>query len=66
MLASDVRGSVSCEVHPFDVNAPVGREVFRFICQRQGVPLTEEALGGIMDRLKARPWIPLAAPLGRR
>lgn len=36
------------------------REVFRFICSRERVPLGEEALEAIMQMLAARPWIPLA------
>jgi hypothetical protein len=36
-LASELRGSIECAVHPFDVRIPVGNEVFRYISARVGL-----------------------------
>jgi hypothetical protein len=36
------------------------RDVFRFVCERQDVALSEEDLDGILSKLRERPWIPLA------
>ena len=36
------------------------REVFTFVCQKQRVPLPNEALDMVMRKIAERPWIPLA------